>query len=92
VEFSVGKKLRHTCITSLAKSKTGPKEIQVIQFDQDVQVCVIFIIFLILRYFCAHLIMTVSLLEECLLFESMGYLYFFLLFKLFGMHFFSHAF
>jgi hypothetical protein len=39
VEFWVGMKLRHICITYFAKSKTKSKKIQVIHFDQDVQVC-----------------------------------------------------
>jgi hypothetical protein len=33
---------RHTCTTYIVKSKNGFKEMQVIHFDQDVQVCGIF--------------------------------------------------
>jgi hypothetical protein len=33
---------RHICITYIVKSKTGSKEMRVIHFDQDVQVCGIF--------------------------------------------------
>jgi hypothetical protein len=33
---------RHTYITYIAKSKTGSKEMQVIHFDQEVQVCGLF--------------------------------------------------
>jgi hypothetical protein len=33
---------RHTCTTYIAKSKTRSEEMQVIYFDQDVQVCGIF--------------------------------------------------
>jgi hypothetical protein len=32
-------KRRHTCIAHVAKSKTGSEENQVIQSDQDMQVC-----------------------------------------------------
>jgi hypothetical protein len=39
VEFWVGMRGGHTCVTYIAKSKTGSKEMQVIHFDQDVQVC-----------------------------------------------------
>ena len=46
---------------NIAKSKTGSKEMQVIHFDQDVQVCGIFIIFLILKIFVMLWIMTFSL-------------------------------
>jgi hypothetical protein len=33
---------RHICITYIVKLKTGSKEMRVIHFDQDVQVCGIF--------------------------------------------------
>ena len=67
---------------------------QDIHFDQDVQVWIFFIMFLILNIFVLIWIMTLSLLDKCLLFESMGYLYFFLFFSSCSLAciFFSHAF
>jgi hypothetical protein len=69
VEFWVGMRSGHTCITYIAKSKTGSKEMQVIHFDQDVQVCAKFSypIFLCVLQ-CGH---ECSLLENCL--GSRGY-------------------
>ena len=32
-------KIKHTCIAYVVKSKTGPKEKQIIHSNQDVQVC-----------------------------------------------------
>jgi hypothetical protein len=49
--FWIGMKIGHTCIIYFAKSKTGFKEMQVIHFDENVQACGIFIIFLIPKYF-----------------------------------------
>ena len=72
------------------------KEMQVIHFDQDMQVCGIFINFLILKYFCTPMITTLSLLKRCLLFENMGYLIsffsFLFLHALWHAFFSSHAF
>ena len=64
---------RHTYITYIVKSKIGSKEIQVIHFDQDVQVYGIYI-FSNPNIFGTPLIMTFSLFDNCL--RSMGYLFF----------------
>ena len=82
----------------LLSQRPDLKEMQVIHFDRDVQVCGIFHKVPISKIFLVLLwIMNLSFLDECLLFEGMRYLYFFLsfsflFFMLFGMHFFSHAF
>ena len=93
VEFWVGMKVGHTCITYFAKSKTRPQgDASHTLWSRRASVWN-FYNFLILNIFGAPLIMNLSLLNECLLFESMGYLYFFLsfsflFFMLFGMYFF----
>jgi hypothetical protein len=51
---------------------------QVIHFDQDCASVWNFEIFPSSKYFCTPLIMTLSLFYDCFLFESMGYLSFFL--------------
>jgi len=53
---------RHTYITYIAKSKIGSKEMQVIHFDQDVQVCGIYIFLSNPNIVGTPLIMTFSLL------------------------------
>ena len=68
-------KVGHTCITYFAKSKMDLKEMQVIHFDQDMQVCGIFRKVLILNIFGTPLIHESLFLDECLLFECMGYLF-----------------
>jgi hypothetical protein len=50
---------RHTYITYVVKSKVRSKEMQVIHFDQDVQVCGVFSN---PNIFCTPLIMSLSLL------------------------------
>jgi hypothetical protein len=49
---------------------------QVIYFDQDCATMWNFEIFPNSKYFCTPLIMTLPLFDDCLLFESLGYLYF----------------
>ena len=39
MELWIGMSERQTCITYVSMSKSGSKEMQVIHFDQDVQVC-----------------------------------------------------
>ena len=80
VEFWVGMKLRHTCITYFDKSKTGPQgDASHTLWSRRASVWN-FYNFLILNIFGTTWIMTLSLFNECLLFESMGYLSFFLSF------------
>ena len=43
VELMVGEK-RHVCFDYIVKSKTRSKQKRVIQSDQEVQVCVIFLV------------------------------------------------
>jgi len=50
VDLWVGIKEGILASYNIAKSKIDLKEMQVMHFDQDVQVCRIFIIFLILQY------------------------------------------
>jgi hypothetical protein len=63
---------------NIAKSETGFKEMEVIHFDHDCASVWNFDIFRNSKYsFCTPLIMTLSF-DDCLLFESMGYLSLFL--------------
>ena len=62
---------------NIAKSKTRSKEMQVIHFDQDCASVWNFENFPNSKYFCTFFIMTLSLFDDCLLFESMCYLSFF---------------
>jgi len=82
VELWVGLKVGILASHILLSQRPNHKEMQVIHFDQDVQVCAIS--FLILNIFGTPLYND-SLLDECLS-EGMGYLYiyFFLLFFLGG--------
>jgi hypothetical protein len=51
VDLWVGIKEGILASQNIAKSKLDLKKMQVIHFDQDMQVCEIFIIFLMLKYF-----------------------------------------
>ena len=93
VEFWVGMKLRHTCITYFAKPKTEPQGDASHTLWSRCASVWNFYNFLILNIFGTPLNHESLFLNECLLFECMGYLYFFLYFSflffmLFGMHFF----
>jgi len=86
VEFWVGMKVGHTCITYFAKSKTGPQgEASHTLWSRRASVWNFYKvpnskIFFVLIWSWISLF-----LQNCLLFESMA---FFLFFMLFGMHFF----
>ena len=78
VEFWVGMKVGHTCITYFAKSKTGPQgDASHTLWSRHASVWNLYNV-LILNIFATPLIMYLSLLDVCLYFESVGYLYFFI--------------
>jgi hypothetical protein len=93
VEFWVGMKVGILASHILLSQKPNHKEMQVIHFDREVQVCGIFHIVPISKYFLYSLVSWLSLLDECLL-ESMSYLYLFSFYFLFfsGGHLSTHCF
>jgi hypothetical protein len=66
-------RVRHTCISSVARTKSGSMEIQVINQDQDVHVCGWMKVWLLLSY------------DVSLIFIFLFFFFFFFLVKLLSM-------